>query len=348
MKCEKCGYVNTNNMRYCPNCGNELMSDSTQSSIPNQNINPTPIPNNGFNPRPMPYNPNMSNGYMPNNSNNKKGLIIGIASILLIGVVVIILFLTGVIGGKNNNKEKPSELNNNNTNPEEKEKTTTPQYKYINIDLDKLEIEAEGTGKYTKNIEIEKAFLVYSSISKEETVDSVIVLAKNNNDVAVDISSELGFYDNEGYQIEHTPGHATAVRPHTEFILELNTLTTKGNNYDNYKITYKASRTPERYEDIGITNKDVEAVLGDKIGSYPNDILFSYKNNTGKKVSAIWILVKFYKGNDLIFVDKAYLSDIVAGTAKSGEAHGIRRKNIEHDRYEYIISAAYAYDNENW
>ena len=111
MKCNKCGYENTNGSSFCQNCGNQMNSQPMNNQpMNNQPMNSQPMMNN----QPMNSQP-MNNQPMNNQNNNgskKKfpiGIIIGIvAGIIVLGVAAITLInVLSTIRPKYDENKKP-------------------------------------------------------------------------------------------------------------------------------------------------------------------------------------------------------------------------------------------------
>ena len=258
---------------------------------------------------------------------NKK--IIYIVLIIVLGVM---LFISGFALGLHIKMQEKQEDVVEEKKEEQKEENINSKNKYAKIDLKNLEYKAKDNTDLTKNIQIIDAY----SYSDSE----MVIYAKNNNNVPVTISSELNFLDAEGYIIEYTYGSTpTVIKANSDFYITVYLKYTE--DYKTTNFEYSASKIKSIYEDINVTEKDIELM--------EEDITINalFKNKTGKDIMISGMCV-YYNNNKVVGITPALFGGIIKNgdynTAKCGK---YKLKDTKYDKYEFKIVSAY-YTSKEW
>lgn len=321
---------------YCKNCGNPLNEGTNfcqYCGTPNDIIQ---TQNNNY---------QNFNGMQPKKL-NPLIIIIPIIIIIIIAVGIFIYFLsTNMDNIKSEIQGNPFNLQNDSA---EYGKATTSDcggfcsnYRDVVFDVNDLKIKAGNEKEITKNIQIIKA---YRNIDNS-TLDykKIIIYGKNNNDYPVAINFNFNVYDNDNYRLDKAPSHLNVVNANSEFAIEVST-SVENTEFTKYNIDYTASNIQSYYKTLDIKKNDLVVTASELYGS--KTVNFSYRNNMNQAISNIYVIIKFFKNNKLVFVYDGYIwEEIAPGESKSNYKF---YPNVEFDKIDYDIAGAYYYDDKNW
>ena len=191
------------------------------------------------------------------------------------------------------------------------------------------------TGSNNPNTTVDLGDNVTSSSEVSEQ-GKLIVLAKNNNKVPVDVEFEVEFYDAEGTIVGSDSNELVAVGSGAEVAVEM---WSTPENFDNYKVYVDAEETNE------IAYFDKVTLTQNNNGE---EIVAQVTNNSEDAIEYITVSVVYYREGKVVGIDDGIESDIKAGRSANFNLIYPYDKNYEDisfDDYKVFVTEAYSY---NW
>lgn len=164
----------------------------------------------------------------------------------------------------------------------------------------------------------------------------LVVFAKNNNNVAVDMEIEVEFYDANNTIVGSDSEELLGIGSNGEIAVEMYDTP---ENFDNYKIYVDVEKTNE------ISYYDQLEVAHNNSGE---EIAVQVKNNSQDVIEYISVSVVYYQGDKVVGIDDDIESDIKSGRAANFNLDFPYDKNyddIEFDNYKVFVNGAYSF---NW
>ncbi len=164
----------------------------------------------------------------------------------------------------------------------------------------------------------------------------LVVFAKNNNNVAVDMEIEVEFYDANNTIVGSDSEELLGIGSNGEIAVEMYDTP---ENFDNYKIYVDVEKTNE------ISYYDQLEVAHNNNGE---EIAVQVKNNSQDVIEYISVSVVYYQGDKVVGIDDDIESDIKSGRSANFNLDFPYDKNyddIEFDNYKVFVNGAYSF---NW
>ena len=206
------------------------------------------------------------------------------------------------------------------------------------LDIDKIEYLIDGP--YKNDIQLVKV-LYYS----EDNFVSypLTLLFKNNSKDAISYTGYLNFLDKTNTRVDRTIDSGR-VNPNKYFVVQLSNASS--DEYENVSVTLETEKMKSYYKTVNLNIKDA------KITKEDSSIRVEYKNNTKNKFTANFTII-YYKGNNIVSFDKAYMSEINPGSTENAKfyTHNIygyeQGKDLKevYDKYVIDIQDATIYDS---
>ena len=284
-----------------------------------------------------------------NNNSYQNGSKTSSSFKIIISIVCILLFLSGILFGYfigikinlSKGKDITTLDKKDNTTNDKDDSEYVSVYKYIDVDIDKLVSEPKQKNDVINNIKIEKVFKIKNGTNDDES--TLYFLVKNNNSVAVNVDFSLNYYDSEGYNIDHSSESMQMVGPGNEFVIDIRPDVKKDRDVKSYKLVYNATKEKSYDHYVDVNEKDF------KVTDTEREFSISYTNNTGKEIqygfNAALIL---YKGNDIVLAQNVFMGSqkLANGASAVGTVYKYRFEDIKYDRYKIVKSSAYYQDKE--
>ena len=193
------------------------------------------------------------------------------------------------------------------------------------------------TTKVTGNRIIEKVEDYSSKITK--TVEftkrnKMIIIAKNENSIDLDITFEVEFYDEKNALITSEKSYLTAVGSGSEVAVQI---------YDTPKSYYRYQvYTDAKVNDYCKTYfNNIEL-----IHNRSDNVVAQATNNSNETIDYMTAAVIYYQGNEVVGFDSTTASDVKPG--RSGnftfyDPYDENYNDVTYDNYKVIINEAYSY-----
>lgn len=186
-----------------------------------------------------------------------------------------------------------------------------------------------NNAKSTENLE--KNITTQGAVAKN---GKLIVLAKNDNSIPVDIEIEVEFYDEKGTIVGSGEEEFQAVGAKSEVAVQIyNT----PSSWDNYKIYADADTTDE----ISYIDK-----LDIKHSDNQENIAVQVTNNSDDKIEYITVAVVYYQGEEVVGINDGIESDIKPGRSANFNIYYPADSNyndVSFDSYKVFVNEAYSY-----
>lgn len=179
--------------------------------------------------------------------------------------------------------------------------------------------------------ELEKRVKVDSAVTED---GNLVVFITNNNDVIVDIETEVEFYDANGTFVGASKGSLQAIGKGIEVALEIWDTPT---NWDNYKIytNLEQSNSYCYFDKLNVTHSN----NGEKIA-------IQVANNSADIIESITVAVVYYQDNNVVGIEDDFESDIRSGRTANFTLdfpHDSEYNNVKFDNYKVFVNEAYSY-----
>ena len=254
--------------------------------------------------------------------------------ILLGMILALIMFIGGFTAGVFLRPKDKQKCNcaDSDTKKEESKDIWNSEYKNIDIDVNNLKTEVEGTNELSNNIEIMKSFY-----NKEK--GELHILAKNNNSVPINSTFYLDFKDSSGKVIDYTIASNT-INANTMFSVTIRTSVEANKDVKDYSVKYEATNFKSVYKTID--ESSIELSINDIPNNYANnpDIKVIAKNNSDIKIDMLYLLCVYYKGDEIVFANDNAGTNIGAGYSGEMNFYASTVDDISYDRYEVSIVSA--------
>lgn len=215
----------------------------------------------------------------------------------------------------------------------------------ITTGCDKNEANSSGTntstGTNTNNSSSGESYTP-SELSKNITssgamtaLDKLVVFAKNNNKVPVDMEIEVEFYDKNGTIVGSDSDSLIGVGANSEIATEM---WSTPDSFDNYKIYVDVEQTDEKsyLDKVELTHNNTN-----------KEIAVQVKNNSGDTIESVSVSVVYYKDDKVVGIEDGYESDIKPGRSANFNIDYPYNKNydkIRFDTYKVFVTEAYSFD----
>ena len=242
-----------------------------------------------------------------NNKTKPNQIILIISIVIIIALIVLLTFI----------------LNNNKTNTNSTGSNT-----------------ATGKNPYSQNesqnntpANLEKNIVSTGYVAKN---GRLIVIAGNNNTIAVDMEIEVEFYDKDGTIVGSDRKSLDAVGAKTEIAIEMYSTPS---NWDNYKIYIDVEQTNRitYYDKVEIKHSNANKQISVQV-----------TNNSSDIIDEISIAVVFYQGEEVVGLEDNFEIDIKPGRSANfniSYPHDKGYNKIGFDSYKVFLNEVYSY---NW
>lgn len=165
---------------------------------------------------------------------------------------------------------------------------------------------------------------------------TLVVFAKNNNKIALNMEIEVEFYDKDNKIVGSDSKSIESVGANAEIAVEMyNT----PNSFDNYKIFVDIEETKNTtyFDKVELTHNN-----------NGKEIVVQVKNNSKETIEYMSVAVVFYQGDKVVGFDDGSESDTKSGRAANFNLYypyNKRYDNVKFDNYKVFINEAYTY---NW
>ena len=193
--------------------------------------------------------------------------------------------------------------------------------------------QAENTNPQNPSVDLAQNVSSSGTMTQE---GKLVVLVKNNNNVAVDLDIEVEFYDADGLIAGSDSDSLMAVGANAEVAVEMYSTP---ESFDNYKIYVDVATT----EQISYFDK-VELVHNNN----GEEIVVQVKNNSQDEIDYIEVGIVYYQGDKVVGYD--YDNEIDIKPERSANfnlyyPHDDDYDDVNFDTYKVFINEAYSY---NW
>ena len=164
----------------------------------------------------------------------------------------------------------------------------------------------------------------------------LVVIAKNNNKVAVEMEIEVEFYDANGKIVGSDTEYYFAVDPNREVAGQMYDTPEK---FDNYKIYVDAKKAEESYT----TYFDQIEVVHNNNGE---EIIVQVKNNSKDVIDEMDVSVVYYQGDKAVGIDYDMESEIKSGRSANFTFYYPEDQNyneVKFDSYKVFVNEAYTF-----
>ena len=163
----------------------------------------------------------------------------------------------------------------------------------------------------------------------------LVVMATNGNNVAVDMSIEVEFYDANGTIVGNGNDMLEAVGPKAEIATEIYGTP---DSFNNYKIYVDVEKTDNisYFDKLELTHNN-----------NGEDIIVQVKNKSDDVIEYMDVSVVYYKENKVVGYDDDLQLDVKAGRSGNFTLHfpyDKRYKDVSFDNYKVYINQAYSYN----
>lgn len=189
------------------------------------------------------------------------------------------------------------------------------------------------TGEIYSPSELSKNISSQGAVS---TRGKLIVIAKNNNKVPIDMEIEVEFYDENGVIVGSSEESLKAVGPKSEIAIEMWSTPEVFNNYKIY-IDVEQSTSTCYLDKVELTHNNTG-----------ENIAVQVKNNSEETIEYITVRVVYYQGEQIVGIDDGIESEIKPERSANFTLDFPYNKNydnIRFDSYKVFITEAYSY---NW
>ena len=274
------------------------------------------------------------------NSNNEASKTKTKYIIIFVIALIVILLLILVFKNNGNNSENPviSENKSNLVYPKS-------AYKYLQLD-EKYEILPENDSKNNKNINIVSIYMGKTPYDNIDSNDNeygnyIIIYGKNNNSIPLNIGVNLELLNEKNELIEKTTEQVYAVKANSEFALKIRSQIKSNIEFATYRLTYYTNEVDSSYTslDLDKSKYDIEIKKDNNSRGLDMNYTSKYLNN----IDSIAILNKYYKNNNLVFVDTEIVYNIISNKDKEihFELWRVNDKFYDYDKVEHVIFSSY-------
>lgn len=162
----------------------------------------------------------------------------------------------------------------------------------------------------------------------------LVVFAKNNNKVSIDLNIEVEFYDESGTLVGSDKESLYSVGAGSEVAVELYDTPSSFAKYEIYTDATVESITKSYADSIEITHNKTENVVA------------QVKNNSDDVISAMQVAIVYYQGDKVVGYDYGYESDIKPGRSGNfnfSNPYNSNYDDISYDNYKIFVNEAYSY-----
>ncbi len=164
----------------------------------------------------------------------------------------------------------------------------------------------------------------------------LVVFAKNNNNIAVDMEIEVEFYDANNTIVGSDSEELLGIGSNGEIAVEMYDTP---ENFDNYKIYVDVEKTDEisYYDQLEVTHNN-----------NGEEIAVQVKNNSQDVIEYIAVSVVYYQGDKVVGIDDDIESDIKSGRSANFNLdfpYDKKYDDIKFDNYKVFVNGAYSF---NW
>ena len=267
---------------------------------------------------------------------NKDNSVVKVILIIVVIIVVLISFTT--LGYILVNKFTNNTDNNKKKVVEEKTHAKKIKLSYLdgkeyyvvdNIDTDKLNIKYEDD--LSKNIKIEKMYY------KE---DHIYILAKNENDIAIDPVIYLNFLDDTNTRVDRALADSLYVDRGKYFVTSI--WVKSEEDFSSYNMTISSRKLKSYQHVFGIDSSKLS------VSENNDSISVVYNNNSDKDVQ-VFLTILYYKNNEIyhfddkvLFADANMTGDVDFSFYKLPNYTYEKPKDF--DKFEILVTSGYYYD----
>ena len=176
---------------------------------------------------------------------------------------------------------------------------------------------------------------ITSSASLTE-MGKLIVFAKNNNKVDIDLTIEVEFYDENGTLVGSDKQSLYSVGAGSEVAVEMYETPSSFAKYDIYTDATGQTISKSFIKDLEISHNKTENVVA------------QVKNNSNETISAMEVAVVYYQGDKVVGYDYGLESDIKPGRSGNfnfSNPYNNNYDDISYDNYKIFVNEAYSYTN---
>lgn len=187
--------------------------------------------------------------------------------------------------------------------------------------------ETKATEKLEKNITSSGALTERGKL---------VVFAKNNNKVNIDLTIEVEFYDENGTLVGSDKEYLSSVGAGSEVAVEMYETPSSFSKYDIYTDAKVETITKSFVNDLEISHNKTENVVA------------QVKNNSDEVISAMEVAIVYYQGEKVVGFDYGYESDVKPGRSGNfnfSNPYNNNYDDISYDNYKIFINQAYSYTN---
>ena len=227
---------------------------------------------------------------------------------IVFNLIVCFFIILTVVGCSNDNKNNEGNNTSTGTNENSSEPTYSPD-------------------ELSKNITNEVATAKNGSL---------LVIAKNNNKVAVDMEIEVEFYDENNMIIGSDSNIISAVGANAEIAIEMWDTPDSFNDYKLYIDVEQTSNTAY-FDKIELTHNNNN-----------EEIIVQVKNNSEDTIEYMSVSVVYYQGEQVVGIEEDSEFDIKSGRSANFTISYPYDKNyddVNFDNYKVFVNEAYSY---NW
>ena len=190
-----------------------------------------------------------------------------------------------------------------------------------------------GNGNANPTENLEKNIVSNGALTER---GKLVVFAKNNNKVNIDLTIEVEFYDANGTLVGSDKESLYSVGAGSEVAVELYDTPESFTKYDIYTDATVESITKSYADSIEISHNKTENVVA------------QVKNNSNDVISAMQVAVVYYQGDKVVGYDYGYESDIKPGRSGNfnfSNPYNNNYDDIDFDNYKIFVNEAYSYKN---
>lgn len=189
-------------------------------------------------------------------------------------------------------------------------------------------VNSSSTGTVKENYE--KKIVTSGAITAD---GELVVFAKNNSSVALDMEIEVEFYDSSNVIVGSEEEYIVSVGANAEVAIKTYDAP---DSFDSYKIYVDA----EKADDINYFDK-IELTHNNN----GDEILVQVKNNSNDEIETISVTVVYYLGDKVVGADSDSDYDIKPGRSANCTLYypyDKRYKDVNFDNYKVFVNEAYS------
>ena len=162
----------------------------------------------------------------------------------------------------------------------------------------------------------------------------LVVFAKNNNNIVIDLTIEVEFYDANNALVSSGKEYLYGVGSGAEVAVEIYDTPSSFNSYKIYADAEETSYTKTFFDSIELSHNRADKVVA------------QVKNNSTSTIDTISAAVVYYQGTTVVGYDEETAFDVKPG--RSGnlnffEPYDNNYDDVEYDNYKVFINEAYSY-----